>query len=55
MFVWLSIVKRVSDMTKFDWEKVFNLNVYEFFNYLSFCISYSRKEEEELKKWRETH
>lgn len=49
------LIKRVSDLTKLDWEKIWNLNVYEFFNYLSFDIEYRKMEERELRLWRERH
>ena len=42
-------------MTKYDWGKVWDMNVYEFFNYLQFDIEYSKWEKRELDKWKATH
>ena len=30
------MINRVSDRTKMDWDKIWVMNIYEFFNYLSF-------------------
>lgn len=55
MFGWLQMINRVSDRTKLDWNQVWEMNVYLFFNYLSFDIEYKKMEERELRLWRERH
>ena len=54
-FNWLYQINRVSDRTKLNWAQIWDLNVYEFFNYLQFDIEYRKWEESELKKWKQNH
>ena len=54
-FNWLYQIKKVSDLTKYDWGKVWDMNIYEFFNYLQFDMEYRKMEERELAKWKTTH
>ena len=54
-FNWLYQIKKVSDLTKYDWGKVWDMNIYEFLNYLQFDIEYRKWEERELRLWRERH
>ena len=54
-FNWLYQINRVSDRTKLNWTQIWDLNVYEFFNYLQFDIEYRKWEESELKKWKQNH
>ena len=54
-FNWLYQIKKVSDLTKYDWGKVWDMNIYEFLNYLQFDMEYRKWEERELKMWRERH
>ena len=54
-FNWLYQINRVSDRTKLNWTQVWDLNVYEFLNYLQFDIEYRKWEERELKMWKERH
>ena len=54
-FNWLYQIKKVSDLTKYDWGKVWDMNVYLFFNYLQFDMEYRKMEERELSKWKATH
>ena len=54
-FNWLYQIKKVSDLTKYDWGKVWDMNIYEFLNYLQFDIEYRKWEERELKMWKERH
>ena len=55
MFGWLQMINRVSDRTKLDWNQVWEMNVYLFFNYLSFDIEYKKMEERELMRWKQQH
>ena len=54
-FNWLYQIKKVSDLTKYDWGKVWDLNIFEFLNYLQFDMEYRKMEERELSKWKATH
>ena len=55
MFNWLYQIKKVSDLTKIDWNGIWVMEVYEFFNYLQFDMEYRKMEERELSKWKATH
>ena len=55
VFNWLYQIKKVSDLTKYDWGKVWDMNIYEFLNYLQFDMEYRKWEERELRLWRERH
>ena len=48
--VWLSCVKAVSDLTKYDWEKVFRMSAMEFFVFLKFNNYLVLKEERKMKQ-----
>ena len=54
-FNWLYHIKKVSDLTKYDWGKVWDMNIYEFLNYLQFDIEYNKWERRELERWKATH
>lgn len=49
------MLKRVSDLTRLDFDKCWELGVFEFFNYLAFDVSYRREEEKQLEQWRKSH
>lgn len=42
-------------MTKYDWGKIWDMNIYEFFNYLQFDIEYKKWEEREAARWKASH
>lgn len=54
-FNWLMLINKVSDRTKMDWDKIWDMNIYEFFNYLQFDIEYKKMEEREMARWRASH
>lgn len=54
-FNWLYQIKKVSDLTKYDWGKVWDMQIFEFLNYLQFDMEYRKMEERELSKWKATH
>lgn len=54
-FNWLCLINRVSERTKLDWEKIWELNVYTFMNYLQFDVQYRQMEEREIQRWKQTH
>ena len=51
-FVWLSLIKEYSDMTKTPWSEVWNTNICEFLNIIRFCREYNKREKENIKKWK---
>lgn len=55
MFSWLCLINRVSDRTKISWDRIWDMNVYEFFNYANFDIEYRKMEEKELERWKQNH
>jgi hypothetical protein len=54
-FSWLLLIKRVSDLTKLDWERIWEMDIYLFFNYLQFDVTYKEWEQREIDKWRKEH
>ena len=44
------MIKEVSDLTRFDFDKCWELDIYMFFNYLAFSKDRAQKREEMLKK-----
>lgn len=54
-FNWLFQIKKVSDLTKYDWGKVWDMQIFEFLNYLQFDMEYRKMEERELRLWKATH
>lgn len=50
MHLWLTCVQAVSDLTKYDWEKVFQMSAMEFFAFLSFVNYQRRKEQLEMQR-----
>lgn len=49
---WFAIMKEVSDMTKIDWERCWQLTIGEFFTYLSFTRAYNERQEQMLKEYK---
>lgn len=49
------MINRVSERTKMVWTDIWDLNIYEFFNYLQFDVEYRKMEEREMQKWKATH
>lgn len=49
------MINRVSERTKMVWTDIWDLNIYEFFNYLQFDVEYRKMEEREMQKWKQTH
>lgn len=48
--VWLDAVYAVSDLTKYDWQKVFEMSAMEFFVFLSYSNYRVRRQEAEIRK-----
>ena len=41
---WLALLKEVSDLTKLDWARCWELPIHEFFTYCSFSREYNRRQ-----------
>jgi hypothetical protein len=49
------MIKAVSDLTKLNWDQVWQMNAYEFFNYLSFYVENNKYEENQINLWKARH
>lgn len=49
IYVWISLVEAVSELTKYDFEKVFNMEAVEFFSFVSYCRFKADKERKRME------
>ena len=49
------MVREVSDITKFDWEKVFQMEIREFLTIVSFSRAYNKLDLQRSKQWQMVH
>jgi hypothetical protein len=54
-FGWLSLVDQVSETERISWNEAFSLNIFEFFNILSYSRWKANKQKEQIEKWKRTH
>ena len=54
-FTWVSYIDVVSETQRCSWSKVYDMNILEFFNTISYAIYKNKKQEEALNKYRRTH
>lgn len=52
---WISIVDRVAETVRDSWDKVMQMNVYEFFNILCYAIDKSEEERRRVEHWKKNH
>jgi hypothetical protein len=52
---WIATVDRVSETIRDSWEKVFDMNIYEFFNVLCYSIDKANEEKRQLEMWKRKH
>lgn len=50
MFLYLSLIKEVSDITKETWGTCWNMDIITFFSYLAYSREYYRRQQEMIKK-----
>lgn len=50
MFLYLSLIKEVSDITKETWGNCWNMDIITFFSYLAYSREYYRRQQEMIKK-----
>ena len=55
LFSFLCLIKRYLDITNEKWKEVYDVNIYNFFNIVSFSIELDKKQEEDLRKWKNSH
>lgn len=49
------LVTEVIEVTNLDWDRVWEMGIYEFFNIVAFSRERSRRKEQAIKKWQKTH
>lgn len=49
IYVWISLVEAVSELTKYDFEKVFNMEAIEFFSFVTYCRFKAEKEKRRIE------
>lgn len=54
-FALMSQMKAYSDFTNTEWNKVWDVNIIEFFQMLAFIKEYKRKEQEAIRKYQRLH
>lgn len=45
----------VSETTRKEWDRIYEMNIYEFFNIVSYARDKSKQKEKEIKEWRAKH
>ena len=50
LYIWIDCVKAVSELTRFDFERVYRMPVVEFFSYIAYYNFDGRRRERELQK-----
>ena len=50
LYVWLDCARAVAELTRYDFTRVFNMPVVEFFAYIAYINFDQRRKEAELKK-----
>lgn len=52
---WVAMVDRVSETVRDSWEKVFTMNVYEFFNIVCYRIDKDNEDKRNMELWKKKH
>lgn len=52
---WLSLFDEVSQITRFDWGKLWEMKIYEFFTYASYSRWKAKQQAESIKRWERQH
>lgn len=45
----------MSETTRCEWDKVWEMNVYEFFNIIAYSKDKAAEKERQIKEWRKQH
>ncbi len=51
-YAWLSLLRNVSDLTKMSWDKMWEMEISEFFSYVAFNMAYNKRQQEIMDKYR---
>lgn len=51
----MSLIDEVHEVTGTKWDDVYMMNVYEFFNYISYSRYKNEKQKRALEQWRMKH
>lgn len=54
-FIYLSLIKEVSELTREPWSHVFEMSVIEFFNYINFSRWDKERERRQAEEWQLKH
>lgn len=54
-FGWLTLVDNVGQLTRDKWDDIFEKNIYEFFNLLSYLKYKNNRQKEQIEKWKRSH
>lgn len=54
-FQWFSLVDGVSETTRLNWNEVWMMNIYEFFNIVSYRNEKFERQKEQINKWKQKH
>ena len=54
-FGWLALIDNVGELTRDKWDDVFKKNIYEFFNLVSYLQYKSKKQKDQIEKWKQSH
>lgn len=54
-WAWISLIDLVSETTRCRWDDVWEMNVYEFFNYVAYAKDKAAEKERQIKEWQKKH
>ena len=54
LFIWLSLIEAVEEITRFDYEKTLNMQAIEFFALATYAFYKVEKEKAEIEKFKQT-
>lgn len=52
LYLWLNLIEAVSELTRYDFGRVYEMPVMEFFMYVSYVNYKRKKEEQQIKEFR---
>lgn len=55
LYTWINLVNAVSELTRYDFDKVFGMPAMEFFTYVTYLKYKQKKEEQKLRQFRAQH
>lgn len=52
---WLTLIDSVSDLTKINWNDIWKLNIYDFFNYYVYAKEKNERQLQKIQKLKNGH